>query len=100
MNVLYNLKWEDGSGYSPGQVVANAGALFNGGIAVNEDRYLGQIWGSESAIETAIQNCGEYNMVGITDAEAEQFIRDSQAEPTIQERLEATELLIGIIGDE
>jgi hypothetical protein len=100
MKVLYSLKWEEGSGYSPGQVVANAGALFNGGIAVNENRYLGEIWGSDNAIEAAIQNCADYNMIAITDAQAEQFIRDSQADPSIVERLEAAELLIGIIGDE
>ncbi len=99
MNVLYNLKWENGSGYSPYQEVANAGALFNGGLCNNGARYLGQVFGSDANIQTAITACSQYDMVGITDTEAEQFIRDNQASPTIQERMDAAELMINIIAE-
>lgn len=99
MNVLYNLRWENGTGYSPYQEVANAGALFNGGLCNNGARYLGQVFGSDVNIQAAIAACSQYDMVGITDAEAEQFIRDSQASPTIQERMDAAELMINIIAE-
>jgi hypothetical protein len=100
MNVLYNLKWQDGAGYPPGQVVADAGALFSGGIASLDNQYLGVIYGSDAAIQSAIAACSEYNMVGITDEEAHQFIENSQAAPTIQDRLEAVELLVNILGED
>jgi len=100
MNVLYNLKWVDGAGYSPGQVVADAGALFSGGISSYNNQYLGVIYGSNIAIQAAIEACSDYNMIGITDEEAQQFIEDSQAAPTIQDRLEAVELLVNILGED
>jgi hypothetical protein len=99
MNVLYNLKWVDGAGYSPGQVVADAGALFSGGIASHNNQYLGVIYGSDADVQVAIQASSQYNMVAITDEEAQQFIENSQASPTIQDRLEAVELLVNILGE-
>ena len=97
--VIYSLQWINGIGYQPYDQLAVFAVVFTGGIAMHNHRYLGRIEGTQTDVQAAINSCGGFSMVPISDQDAETFFNTGIEPPNVFERLTASELLIDILGD-
>ena len=97
--VLYSLQWINGVGYQPYDQLSVLNVTFTGGIAMHNYRYLGRIEGTETEIESAINACGGFSMMPISDQDAETFFYNGIEPASVFERITASELLIDILGD-